>query len=227
MSSFQIKTLGLGKLEKDLAPTRIKKQVALAIGESVLEFHNILENSISKAYNAPNKLGSVLVGNSISTETKGRNIIKSGLEYKFKPIPLVKFPFVEREVPADAGFLTHGDKGKGWRVQKKNYALGVFVSVKKGAGKRVKGRKGYGGFYLNPARRNTGDKPWQVSKNHRRGIYEREQADTWKGLFNRNKLTVLFAPSLSQMAHSRLREDREVQLAFNRFSDRVLINLKL
>ena len=226
--SFKVELKGLKKLKKDFSSRKLKKQLALGIADAALQLDQALRVAVVDTYNISDSLDKVRVGRSISNVQTGKNVLKTGLQYKFVPIPLSKFFVEERTVTVNNYFkikrFTHG-----YRSVKAGTAREVYIKVKRANGKRlVGGRRGNKGFYVNPAKRNTGNKPWETGKGTRRAILERKHSSTWiVNPFERDESALLFGPSLSQMAAAVYETDNRVKTVADNFPDIVRKHLNL
>lgn len=187
------------------------------MGIASLQVRNVLQTSVIDAYFAPAPLDSVLIGGkSKSIVTTGKTFIKTGLTYKFVPLPLSRFPIQEVRVPAKARFLAPNGIG-GSKFIRKDYALAAQVKVKRGgAFKTIRGRKGFKGFLQ------------KAGGNHRRGIYERQQRATWiVEPTTRAPIKPLFGPSLSQMARTQFNKNSKVRTVIDNVGNTILQSLRL
>ena len=227
-NEFKVELKGLDKLKEDFSSRKLKKHLALGIADATLQLDQALRIAVVNTYNISDSLDKVRVGRSISNIQTGKNVLKAGLQYKFVPIPLSKFFVEERTIPANNYFkikrFTHG-----YRSIKAGTAREVYVKVKRANGKRlVGGRYGNKGFYVNPAKRNTGNKPWEEGKGTRRAILERKQSSTWIiNPFERAESALLFGPSLSQMAATVYETDDRVKTVADNFPEIVRKHLNL
>ena len=198
----------------------IKKQAALGVADATRQLHSALSSGVANTYYAPKTLDKVLLGKSIDSVKFGKTILKSGLEYKFEAVPLSKFFEGEVKVPAKSYWKMLKPTG-GLRSVFKSYALAVDVKVTRARkATRVTGKKGLGGFLIDPRRANTGNKPWITTHSPPKGLYEREGA-------SRKYFKLLYGPSLSQMAATVFDDDKKVNDVVNRFGEIVSKHIKL
>lgn len=233
MKNFHVSIEGLDELQTRLDSSKFNKKVAIGVGIATSRIHNALRSSVADTYYAPESLDKVLVGKprGSSLERLGRNVFRTGLEYRFKPIALSKFPVEEKTIAVRSKFLIRKVTG-GFRPLQKTTALVPYVKVRRNrSAQPVVGRKGLGGFLVKPSRRNSGSAPWPAGGNARRGVYERQQEVTWQNegqskqssdsLYQRARIKPLFGPTLSQMAGTVFEASSKVQSAVDTFADTV------
>jgi len=206
--NLSVRLEGLDILLEELSTKRISKQLAQGVDHATSSLKESIRLSVLSYYNTSSEeIDSVLLRKSSSSATRGRNIIKSGLEYKFKPKPLSSFPLRESTVSVESRFMIPR-KSAGNNLIKKTTAKAVSVSVRKGRFKTVAGKHGFGGFL-----QKRGTSKWAAIQGGRvssfpKGIYERKQDATWKvEPFDRAPITRLFGPSVTDMIDNRLRFD--------------------
>jgi hypothetical protein len=141
--NINIEIDGLSDLVATLNPKRINSDIAKGLGLATKTLHATLKHSISQTYNTSHNLDSVLVGKSISNVTFGKNIIESGLEYRYRPVDLAKFDYTW-----EMGNIPPLPKKRQGRVHS--------VTVKRASGRKiVYGKSGNGGFTQKNSRYGT------------------------------------------------------------------------
>ena len=202
--AFSVKLKGLEDIRKRFSGDRIAQNVAVQLGKAATLVDKELRSGVSARYRHPKSLDSVREGKSKTLQIVGKNLIKTDLSYKYKPVPLSDFPTQERTVPVTAAYLwkqrDNRDRERIRRIQK-NYAIELTVNVLRKSGFKVPHKYGQPAFLVKPTRSAEGVYTGLPAKKYRRGVYVRKQYATWeKQLFERAPIEVLFGPSLSQAA---------------------------
>ena len=189
MTTISFSIQGLEKLREELGSARVKKEIALAVGQGARYLHSALRHAVAITYNAPASLDSVLEDKTASTTKFGQGVIKGELRYKNTALMLSKFVtdvYKGNLPPAE------GKKREGWIH---------VVSVRRPTHKISFGRYGYGGFSPRGAAGKTryGSKGGAV-------MLERLTPE-------RYPVKLMFGPSLAAMASSMWDTDPGVQKA--------------
>lgn len=140
--NFKVEIYGLEDLKISLDGQRINKKIAQGVGLFTKQLHGELKFEIAKKYNVPHNLDSVLMNKSTSQVTFGKNVIESGLVYKYKPVDLAKFPY-----SWEMGNIPPLPKKRQGRVHS--------VAVRRGGKKVVYGKSKHGGFTQKNGRHGT------------------------------------------------------------------------
>lgn len=196
-SNFKAEFEGLAELKERLSQKTLDERLIVAVGIAALEFHNFLNTRVKDIYATNRSLNSVLLTKTNSATKRGTGVIESGLEYKFEPINLGKFP----QHSSFMGNINSWATKEG-KVQQ--------VAVKRANGKKIiYGKLHYGGF------RQKGL------------IFERSQRETWivKGV--RAPIHQLYGPSLTQMANTTFLTDSKTQMYKSKLPDIIIKNLAL
>ena len=175
----KVEIFGLEDIRKELAPSRISSILAKNTNNYVLTVHNVLKSTLRQNYNSKYaSLDTVLVGRSDSDTKQGKNFIKAGLEYKFKPVRLITM--------LDSTYLGNTAPNRlNPRVPRKR---GKVAVVKIGRiAKPTIGKLGFGGF--------------RISKNNTGQLAERLTQ-------SRFPYHILFAPSLASLVSYNLENPR-------------------
>lgn len=180
-NNLSISLLGLAELKEFINPNRINKEVGLAVGYATNRVHNAIKHAVFTKYKIKQeKVDSALMNKSTSDVQFGKNIIKNSLSYKYTPVGL-------------GSFYTSWQFGNINPVPHE----GTMFSVEVTRGKEliVKGKDHRGGFI-----------PMSQAgklKRNRKGGYNMYERATNK----RYPLRLLFAPSISQMVNSVIKDD--------------------
>jgi len=194
MSTFKIDLKEINDFKKQLSSNSALKSIVPDMTLAVLQLHNTLEKRIIDLFNAPGVLSDVLIGKSVAPESLGNTFLRYNLQYRVKPIPLSKYPYVvtdSNSFSTARGIIPGTDR---FNIQRGQFSEDIKVSVRKG--KPSIARQGPGNF----------DK--------RRGFLQRGQIKarvrqaTWNVLptsqnpiGTRAAYTTLFGPSLAELAN--------------------------
>lgn len=210
---IRIKVEGIEQIKQRYSVREINKKLIPVMEQAADTIHKKLKNSISQTYFAPYTLDKVYLGNKVRPVRSDRKSVSFDLIYENKAIPLVDFPYKETSlslgVNSESGFFYRLNANKtSFRYKKKLNVDFTEVKIKRsGSFKSV-----FGSFYKD--RDTSGwDSYTLLSKpiRLRKGIYRRISDDTWISRpFKREKLQLLFGPSLAQMANSRMQNSRAV-----------------
>ena len=175
--NFSVVISGLKELRDSINPSRINKEIAISVGLFSRQLHNEIKFGIKQTYNTDRNLDTVLIGDTSNTTQFGRNVIRGGLTYAYKPIDLAKFPY-----SAKPGNINPGARREG---------MVHSVSVRRGPAKIIYGKGHRGGF----AAQNPKYKKIKTAKYGKFGTQMFERIGK-----PRLPLRLLFGPSLSTMA---------------------------
>lgn len=189
--NFKVNISGLDEVKKRLNLSNFNKALIPAFTEAVNLLHTDLEREIQKNYHAPGKLSDVLIGKTLKPEQRTDTFFKFSLQYRFKPIPLHKYPnFKSSQVTDDISVA---------RIRELRpvgqFSHEVRKTILRGRGSKTLARD----------RRNIKAKGFRPGKAGT-PIFARKQQKTWieepsvtsDGV--RAPITMLFGPSLSQLA---------------------------
>ena len=132
---------GINEIKQNINVSRIKKELAIGVGQAAKLVHSELRSGVAQLYKAPGDLNSVLIGGSISDATFGKFVLKNiegAIEYKDKPIQLVKY--------YESSFMGNLPLPP---LPKKKEGRVFKVEIRRGRKRRVFGRYKHGGFIPN------------------------------------------------------------------------------
>lgn len=179
--NFKPSIQGLAELQAIVDGKRIQKELAKNLSSYVWSLHKALDFELVKRYNTPSRTGltSMLLRKSASSEILGKNVIKSSIEYRYKPVDLSKFRPVEWEW------------GNINPATRKGQVHSVMVKRANGM-KIVYGLNHLGGFI---PKRKTGKDSYAnvVFPKYGTQMFERDGPDQYP-------IHLLFGPSLTDMA---------------------------
>lgn len=206
MTGFKADIYGLNELKDYIDTPKMLKRVAPVIGTATLQLHGALKSSVFNSHQHPKSLDSVLVGKSTSTISFGKNVIESGLVYKYKPVDLGKFS------PTWEWGNINAARRQG-RVHS--------VVVRRDGRKVVHGKDHRGGFI--PKKRNDSTVRKYNYKSQELSKYNPNKygAQMFERTTNKRfPLRLLFGPSLSQLAERAFNnglagKDKTVQAAID------------
>ena len=186
--TYRFKIEGLDELKDSINPNRIRKSVAIGIGQLALSIHSGLKSEIFRNYQVPYSLDSVLIGKSTSLQLFGRNITRNNLtlEYENIGIPLARYSsgFYEGNIPP---------------LPKKRLGVVEQVKIKRNQEKTVYGQRNYGGFIPR-----TKDRRKVQFGSFGTMMFERQGK-------NRFPVKQLYGPSLAQLANHIYRTSPKIQ----------------
>lgn len=223
MPFLTVKVEKLDKFLKTINTDYVRKNVKEGIASGTRKLETALEVAALSTYSIKqSQINNVKRKKSISSAQRGRNIVTSGLAYKYLPKPLHTFPIRESTIKAKSRYLIPTGADKRFFKHAKYYAEVVEVAVKRGKFKRVRG-----GFY----RGRASSSKWariQGGKSSSRpaGIYKRQQTATWiKEPINRAPIKRLYGLSIADMLGKMLESNREVKKAIQDFEIPILERL--
>jgi len=196
MATIKLDVFGLEEIKDYINPDRINKQLAIAVGETVLQLHMAMKHAVFTRYSPPNDLDRAFKRSS-SLVTTGKNFITNGLTYTASIPSLSQFPYT-----SELGNINPEAVRKG-RV--------YSTTVVRGQVKTVYGKQHFGGFV---AGRQAGS--------YQKFMYERMQQATWISKGVRAPVRVLQAMSLVDMANVVYTYDPQVQQILNNVESIIL-----
>ena len=187
MATTKLEVFGLDEIKDYINPDRINKQLAIAVGGTILQLHVALKHAVFTTYNSNNDLDRAFNKSSSLVKT-GKSLISAGLTYTANTPSLSAFSSSSSFV---MGNINIGATRKGT----------VFsATVRRGQTKVVTGRDHRGGFV-------AGRKKGSYTK----FMYERKQHATWISKGVRAPVRVLQSMSLVDMANVVFKYDTEVK----------------
>lgn len=214
---MKMKLEGLETLLEAVNTDRISKDLAFGIAQFTNEVLGTVRKSVVDSYSiSSSEFDKLVVGKSSSTRQRGKNTIHSGIEIKHKPKPLTDYPHHEGTVAVRSSFLI--ERVSGFKVVKKRAAKNVYVSVRRGKSKLIKGAY----------KQTAGTSKWariqsdrgKVSS-FRTGIYRRT-GDTWvDNPVLREEVDLLFGPSVAGLAEQALTQNKSVMKKINSIDRKV------
>jgi len=199
MANFYIEIKGLKELKDSLNPNRIRKEIAVGVGQAATVIHNELRSAVIRAYSSPNDINSVWVGRKATAQNLGKSVIQSNLQYRVKYSDLSKFPYTYAE-----GNLTAGKKRTG---------MVHTVEIVRGRKVVVFGKSNRGGF---------------VPRKNGRAILTSHGAQMFERMSDKRKpLRLLIGPSLTQKITHVYYSDPKVQIAKDKAADIIAEFIKL
>lgn len=208
---FKIQLEGLDILSQQWDGKRISKQLSQGIARTSNILTSEIRQSVVRRYSVSStEVDKTLIGKSSSLQKRGKNILRSGITYKYKAKPLNEFPHKEFTISVKSRFLI--PRAKGFAMIKKRTTKGVKVTVIRGQSKVVTGNYGFGGFL-----QKRGTSKWAAIQGGRvskfpTGIYERKQDATWiKEPEERAPIRRAYGPSVTQMIEHQLNNDSRLR----------------
>lgn len=218
MSTFKIEIEGLKEFKAFLKQDALAAKIQPDITASILQLHNTLEQRVAAVFNAPDLLGSVMKGRSVSANNIGNTLLRFGLQYESKPIPLNKFPQESSKSTAQSVAplrIPPTDKYGFVKWTPGMYSTEVRVAVRKGAYKANLVTKGY-----------VSQKFFYGKGN---ALLARSQYATWEDFPTKGSLGLrapvtssLFGPPLSSMAAGVYKNDHVVEIALTKLQDNIV-----
>lgn len=209
MANFKVQIEGLDILKKGIQQDETLRKIVPDVSIGILKFHNTLERRVGELFTNKNKLTSVLIGRSVSPASLGKTFLRYSLQYQNKPTPLSDYEVTESDSNSISSApirIPPGDVKGGVRWRKGKYSKEYKVAVRRG---KSKVQKVYGKKTL--AFRTRG-------KNSTVLLLARKR-QTWRvrptrGKFGiRTKLSIVYGPSLANLASSTYDKDAQTQKA--------------
>lgn len=221
MKNLKIELEGLDKFLEDISTERLSKTIAISVAKTATHLESLIQQEVVRNYSVSStEVRRALLHKKISLQKKGKSVLTTGIEYKYRPKPLNEFPFKEFSVGAKSRFMvTRATKGFG--LIKQTTSKGVKVAVRRGKFKTVKGKHGFGAFY----QRASSVSKWAAiqggrSSSRPSGIYERTQEATWfDEPFDRAPIRRAFGLSVTQMIDTLLEDDPLLEQTLEVFVD--------
>jgi hypothetical protein len=133
LDSFKVEIQGLRELQNEFSQNGLSKKVSFGLGLATKSLHSELRFAVKSRYAISGDLNSVLKGSRFTSTTKfGNSIFENGLEYRYRPIDLSKFPYTK-----EWGNLLYPKPRQGWVHT---------VTVVRGRPRVSYGKSNHGGF---------------------------------------------------------------------------------
>ena len=192
---------GMEELRSSLDLERIKKDVAIGLGQAATQLHGALNFAIFTRYNSPYNLNAAWRNKSSSTREIGKNVLLRDLEYTNRRVDLSKF----RPISFYEGNINSNARRTG---------LVHEVAVLRGKQKVIFGKSHHGGFM--PRKGKTTP---ILFGSYGTQMFERKTRRKYP-------LRLLLGPSIGNMLDNVFFKDKNVKAASENFINIILQQLK-